>query len=125
MLEVSKTIVFDAAHSLPGTPPGHKCAGLHGHTWRIRVWVRGEVNPASGWIVDFHLLESIIREEAIDELDHSILNDSIPNPTTENLALWLVGRLAKPLRVKASVSISRIEIQEGEDCWCSWSFSGS
>lgn len=120
MLEVSKTITFDAAHQLPGTPKTHKCAGLHGHTWRLRIWVTGPVDQVTGWIVDFHKLESIIRREAIDKIDHTCLNDTIPNPTTEHLAIWLVGRLSKALRVEAGVRISKIEIQEGADCWCTW-----
>ncbi len=119
MLEVSKTIVFDAAHHLPETPKGHKCSGMHGHTWRIRVWVTGEVDPVKGWIVDFHELESIIRAKAIDRLDHTVLNITIQNPTTEHLAMWLYAKVAEPI-ANAGARVTRIEIQEGEDCWCTF-----
>ncbi len=117
MIEVTKTIVFDAAHRLPGTPEGHKCAGLHGHTWRVKLWVTGEVDAKTGWIIDFHDLESIVREHAIDYLDHTDMNQTIENPTTENLALWLHEKTQQPLSAEG-VAITKIEIQEGDDCWC-------
>jgi len=117
-LEVSKTISFDAAHQLPGTPAGHKCAGLHGHTWRVRVWVTGELDQERGWVADFHDLESILRREAFDLLDHQILNDLIPNPTVENLALWILNAIGEPLG-SLDLVVTRVEIQEGDGCWCS------
>lgn len=117
MIEVSKTIVFDAAHHLPETPPDHKCSGMHGHTWKLRVWVTGDVDPVKGWIVDFHELDRICHEHAISKLDHKVMNLTIHNPTTEHLAMWIYGAVAEPI-AGAGARVTRIEIQEGEDCWC-------
>ena len=75
------------------------------------------MDPEKGWIVDFHDLETIVRQSAIDKIDHTNLNDTLPNPTTENLAMWLYERIAGPLQ-DIGATISRIDIQEGEDCWC-------
>lgn len=117
MLEVAKTIEFSAAHRLPAIPDGHKCSGLHGHMWTVRVWVTGEVDPVTGWIVDFAELETIVRREAIDTLDHSVLNDAIANPTAENLCMWLYGRIAEPL-TSIGARVTRIDIRENRDMWC-------
>ena len=52
-MEVFKTFGFEAAHRLPHVPEGHKCARLHGHSFRVEVHVAGAVGDPSGWVVDF------------------------------------------------------------------------
>ena len=51
--EIVKEFTFEAAHRLPHVPEGHKCGRLHGHSFRCEIAVRGEVNPATGWVMDF------------------------------------------------------------------------
>ena len=51
--EIFREFTFEAAHRLPNVPDGHKCARLHGHSYRIEVRVGGEVGEQSGWVVDF------------------------------------------------------------------------
>ncbi|MCH8806667.1 MAG: 6-carboxytetrahydropterin synthase, partial [Planctomycetes bacterium] len=48
-VRLSKTFTFEAAHSLPTFPDGHKCRRLHGHSFRIDILVEGEVDPARGY----------------------------------------------------------------------------
>ena len=116
-IEVCKTIRFDAAHAPTSTPADHKCHGLHGHTWVCHVWVTGPVAKQSGWIVDFHDLEHALRTKVFNNLDHSILNETLENPTTENLAVWIY-EVVKSECLPPHCSVSRIEIQEGDTCFC-------
>ena len=44
---------FEAAHRLPKVPAGHKCARLHGHSFKVELTIAGPVNPETGWFLDF------------------------------------------------------------------------
>lgn len=98
---------FEAAHSLPRVPPGHKCARLHGHSYRIVVAVEGEVDPELGWLVDFAAIDEVVGP-IVGELDHRTLNDlpGLENPTSERLAAYLWERIAAKLPVLAEVVVS-------------------
>ena len=88
---ISKGFKFDAAHKLPDYEG--KCKNLQGHTWKLVVCVEGEVDSGSGMIIDFCELKRLIKEQVLDRLDHSYLNDLIENPTCENVLLWIKGNL--------------------------------
>ena len=93
-MEIFKEFSFEAAHRLPYVPPGHKCARLHGHSFRVSVHVEGPVDVGSGWVRDFADLASAMAP-IIDCLDHRYLNeiDGLDNPTSEVLARWIWDRL--------------------------------
>ena len=86
---------FEAAHRLPHVPEGHKCARLHGHSFRVEVHVAGTLDPRLGWVMDFAEVQAVC-EPVRDALDHRYLNDieGLDNPTSENLAVWIWTRLA-------------------------------
>ena len=91
-MEIYKQFKFEAAHSLPHLPEGHKCRNLHGHSYRLIVFVAGEINPETGWIIDFAELKRAV-DPLIKRMDHQNLND-IPDigvTTAENLARWIWG----------------------------------
>ena len=73
-MEIFKEFGFESAHSLPNVPEGHKCARLHGHSFRVRVVVEGPVGDQSGWVMDFADLKDAVQP-TIDALDHRYLND--------------------------------------------------
>lgn len=89
-MEIFKRFTIEAAHRLPGVPAGHKCARLHGHSFRIEVHVRGEVDPARGWVQDFGEISTAFQP-LFDQLDHRYLNEvpGLENPTSEHLAKWV------------------------------------
>jgi 6-pyruvoyltetrahydropterin/6-carboxytetrahydropterin synthase len=89
---------FEAAHRLPHVPANHKCARLHGHSFRVSVHVAGPLDPELGWVVDFGDLRAVAAP-VIDALDHRYLNeiDGLENPTSEVLAVWIWERLAPSL----------------------------
>jgi 6-pyruvoyltetrahydropterin/6-carboxytetrahydropterin synthase len=97
-MEIFKEFVFEAAHRLPHVPEGHKCGRLHGHSFRVEIFVQGEVGPGTGWVQDFADLKAAF-EPYYKRLDHHYLNEieGLENPTSENLALWIWDRLAKNL----------------------------
>jgi len=92
--EIFKEFIFESAHRLPFVPEGHKCARLHGHSFRAEIHVGGEVDPRTGWIIDFSEIKSAFKP-FYDELDHNYLNEipGLENPTSENLAQWIWDRV--------------------------------
>ncbi len=91
---IRKTFRFEAAHVLPHHPG--KCARLHGHSYRVEVAVAGTLQaagPATGMVVDFDALAAVVRPHVVERLDHSSLNDLMPNPTAEEIALWIWNEL--------------------------------
>ena len=52
-MEIFKQFTLEAAHRLPNVPSGHKCARLHGHSFRVELRVSGEPGADSGWVMDF------------------------------------------------------------------------
>ncbi|RJP70068.1 MAG: 6-carboxytetrahydropterin synthase [Ignavibacteriales bacterium] len=70
----------------------------HGHNYILEVVVAGEIDPATGYLIDLKKLKSIIRENVIDKLDHHHLNFDVEFmqgiiPTTENLAVEIWKQL--------------------------------
>jgi len=113
-MEIYKVFKFDAAHQLPCVPPGHKCAKLHGHSFKVQIHVRGEVDPQKGWVMDFAGITAAF-EPILEQLDHKNLNaiTGLENPTSENLCRWIWQRL-EPLLPQ----LCRIIVQESPESGC-------
>lgn len=103
-MEIFREFTFEAAHRLPNVPADHKCARLHGHSYRVEVHVGGEVGAESGWVMDFGDLKTAWAPLR-DQLDHRYLNEvpGLENPTSEVLARWIWHRLAPALPLVAVV----------------------
>ena len=97
-MDIFKEFTFEAAHHLPNVPPGHKCRRLHGHSFRVELHVQGDVDPATGWVMDFADLKRAFQP-LYDQLDHNYLNEiaGLENPTSEQLARWIWRRLSPGL----------------------------
>jgi len=106
--EIYREFTFEAAHRLPNVPEGHKCARLHGHSYKVEVHVLGPVGDDTGWVQDFGDLKAAFRPLE-DQLDHYYLNelDGLENPTSEVLAKWIWDRLVVTLP-----SLSEIRVRE-------------
>ena len=111
-MRIFKDFHFEAAHRLPNVPPAHKCSRLHGHNYRVRLEVNGEIDPVLGWVVDFSRLECIADTVNLF-VDHRYLNDvkGLENPTAELIAIWILelARMSIP-------EISRVTVWETPDC---------
>jgi 6-pyruvoyltetrahydropterin/6-carboxytetrahydropterin synthase len=97
---------FEAAHRLPHAPAGHKCARLHGHSFRVEVHVDGPVQPDTGWVMDFADIRCAFAP-LHTALDHRYLNevDGLDNPTSEHLAAWIWERLEPALAGLSAVVV--------------------
>jgi 6-pyruvoyltetrahydropterin/6-carboxytetrahydropterin synthase len=113
-MEIFKVFKFDAAHRLPNVPSGHKCAQVHGHSFRVEIHVQGKEDPRTGWVMDFADI-AVTFQPILDQLDHKYLNDiaGLANPTSENLAKWIWQRLQTTLP-----QLSKIVIQESPEAGC-------
>jgi 6-pyruvoyltetrahydropterin/6-carboxytetrahydropterin synthase len=107
-MDIFKIFTLEAAHRLPNVPPGHKCARLHGHSFRVEIHVAGEPDPHTGWVMDFADIKAAFQP-IHDRIDHHYLNDieGLDNPTSEILAIW-IWRQLKP----ALPQLSRIVVHE-------------
>jgi 6-pyruvoyltetrahydropterin/6-carboxytetrahydropterin synthase len=79
-----------------------KCANLHGHNYVLEVVVAGEIDQASGYVLDLKLLSEVIGRQIIRDVDHRNLNIDVPwlkglIPTAENLARAFWERLQPEL----------------------------
>lgn len=107
-MEIYKEFTFEAAHRLPNTPPGHKCSRLHGHSFGVRVYVKGLIDQKTGWIIDYAQIKTCFMP-IWEQLDHHYLNEieGLENPTSENLARWIWDKLKPSLPI-----LSKIEVKE-------------
>ena len=92
---LSKDFTFDAAHNL--VHYHGKCERLHGHTYRLRVTLEGQPD-AEGMIMDFLELKRIVKEKVLSRLDHAYINDILPQPSAENIAVWVWRELAESVK---------------------------
>lgn len=128
MIEISKDYEFEAGHSLPHLPVGHKCRNWHGHSYKVKVTCAGEINPELGWVIDYADISAVVRPiiQAIDHTDLDELFTVPPRPeltdagaprvktdhvtkpsTAENIAIWFYKQLKPTLP-----SVVAIEIKE-------------
>ncbi|MBS1530465.1 MAG: 6-carboxytetrahydropterin synthase QueD [Bacteroidetes bacterium] len=105
---IYKQFSFDSAHYLPHVPEGHKCRRIHGHTYRLTVFIAGSLQQPEGWVIDFGDVKTVLKP-IIDQLDHNLLNDipGLENPTAENVSIWLWQQIKAKLP-----GLSRIELKE-------------
>ena len=103
---IFRAFSIEAAHRLPNVPAGHKCARLHGHSFRIELHVSGKIDPHSGWVLDFADLKAAFQP-VFDRIDHYCLNDvpGLENPTSENLAAWIWKEMKPRLPLLSNVVI--------------------
>lgn len=107
---VSRRESFNAAHQLcdPRLSDEEnerlfgKCANLHGHNYVLEVVVAGQIDPATGYVLDLKQLSDVISRRVIQDVDHRNLNTDVPwlegrIPTAENLALAFWERLHSAL----------------------------
>jgi 6-pyruvoyltetrahydropterin/6-carboxytetrahydropterin synthase len=99
MYELVVNSQFSAAHNLRNYEG--KCEALHGHNWRVEVFVRADALGEGGMVLDFRILREE-TEQVLEALDHQYLND-LPyfqkeEPSSENIARYIYEALTERLR---------------------------
>ena len=105
-MDIFKVFQIEAAHRLPNVPAGHKCARLHGHSFRIEIHVSGTPDAKTGWVMDFADIKTAFAP-IFAVIDHHCLNDvpGLENPTSEQLAQWIWRRLKPALSPLSKVIV--------------------
>jgi 6-pyruvoyltetrahydropterin/6-carboxytetrahydropterin synthase len=115
MYELKVVTRFAAAHRL--TMVGTKCENMHGHNWKIEVFLTGEKLDEAGVVMDFGDIKTRLRE-IIGRLDHQYLNELAMfqgrQPSSERIATYIAAELQRAIQNPA-VRVSRVSAWESED----------
>lgn len=115
MYELKVITRFSAAHQLKMI--GSKCENMHGHNWKVEVYVTGEKLDKAGVLVDFGVIKKQVSE-IISMLDHKYLNDldyfQKDQPSSENIAYFVAKELQKKYD-NPSITVSRVTAWESDD----------
>ena len=120
-VRIYKEVEFDASHRL--LHYAGKCHNLHGHRWKVEVWIEGGPDPVSCIVLDYARIKQVVQR-----FDHQIvLNEADPmvaaieafhpvittrgDPTSELLAKIIADDLdaeCRNARVAARVTSIRV-----------------
>lgn len=77
-----------------------KCSlpNYHGHNYELEIKVIGEIDEATGYVMDLKLLSDLVNEHVLEKFDHRNLNVDVEefktlNPTAENIAVVIYNLL--------------------------------
>ncbi|MEE3152920.1 MAG: 6-carboxytetrahydropterin synthase QueD [Candidatus Neomarinimicrobiota bacterium] len=111
---VYKKFNVESARSLPNVPETHPCYQLHGHSFKIIISVKGQLDKHTGFVTDFQEIENAFNPIK-KILDHSFLNkiEGLSNPTSENICIWIWDKIESSIP-----NICEIEIKETDSTGC-------
>ena len=120
MYELKIISQFAAAHQLREYEG--KCEKLHGHNWKVEVYVTGNKLEKNGLLIDFKLIKDA-TEKVLDELDHEFLNEldafKTLNPSSENIARHIFTALSREVNTE-DIKISRVTTWESDSACASY-----
>ena len=139
-IRITKEFKFEMAHALHGYDG--LCKNIHGHSYKLRVTVRGNVrqekgHKKDGMVMDFSVIKDIVKPEVIDKYDHSlVLNADSPHatidlsafekvhylpfqPTSENLVLDFVKTIKE--KIPSHVELYKVVLSETATSFAEWS----
>lgn len=117
---VSRKAHFNAAHRLYNPEWSFeknqaifgKCnnPNYHGHNYELIVSVTGEIDIATGYVMDLKELSDLIEVEVEDQFDHKNLNLDVPefknlNPTAENIVVVIWNKLRSKIKSENDVEV--------------------
>ena len=119
---------FSAAHNLREYKG--KCEELHGHNWKVEIVVTAKKADRQGLVIDFHEIKSALQQ-VLEELDHKYLNQLAyfkkNNPTSENLARYIYGKLYRKSQIANRKSqmvngkLQEVTVWESDNCSATYS----
>jgi len=129
MIYITRRERFSAAHKLyrddwsleENEATFGKCSNpnWHGHNYELFVTIKGEINPATGFVVDLRTLKEIILKHVVHKIDHRNVNLDVDfmqgkMASTENLAVEIFNQLQAPIEAEG-VQLHSIRLQETEN----------
>ncbi len=89
----------------------------HGHTYGLEVTVEGEIDPETGYVMDFGKLKRTITDRVVGKLDRRHLNFDVDflsgrNPTAENIVIGIWGELEGRLEPARLVRVALNETEK-------------
>lgn len=120
MFEISIQSSFSSAHRLRNYKG--QCEAVHGHNWKVAVYVLSKELNDIGLAIDFRDLKEATKT-ILSGLDHKYLNEIPPfdkiNPSSENLACFLYQRLKEEIK-DSPVKVSKISVWESDNAVASY-----
>lgn len=125
-MKVCRRVNFNAAHRLyrkdwsdeKNDAVFGKCnnPNFHGHNYIMEVWIEGNIDPETGYVIDLKILKDIIKEEIVERFDHRNLNLDCPEfenliPTAENIILVSWNLLRSKLDEKFKLKLKLWETE--------------
>ncbi len=115
MFELKVVTHFAAAHQL--TMVAKKCENLHGHNWKVEVYIAGDKLNDAGVVMDFGEIKRHLAEIKTS-LDHRFLNElecfQNGNPSSENIARFIAVTMQEKIS-EPGIRVSRVSAWESED----------
>ena len=139
MIRITKEFKFEMEHALHGYDG--LCKNIHGHSYKLRVTVKGEVrdengHKKAGMVMDFAELKEIVKPEIIDKYDHSlVLNANSPHasidlsafekvfylpyqPTSENLVMDFATIIQS--KMPKRITLCKVVLSETATSFAEW-----
>lgn len=120
MYELKIISQFAAAHQLREYEG--KCENLHGHNWKVEVYVTGNKLGKNGLLIDFKLIKNA-TQKILNELDHKFLNEldafKTINPSSENIARHIFKALSREVNTE-DIKVSRVTTWESDSACASY-----
>lgn len=120
MYELRIIDTFSSAHQLSFFKTG--CERLHGHNWKVELFVQGRELNVDGILIDFKELKKALQE-VLSYLDHRFLNELEPfkkiSPSSENVAKWIHGEMSKKLK-SYNLIVSKVTVWESDNASASY-----
>ena len=115
MFEIFKEFTFEAAHHLAvNVTDGHRYSRLHGHSFQVQVFFKGDPDEKKNWVCDFGEIDQHVADLRA-ALDHNYLNEiaGLEVPTLENISRWIWNRLDSQLPGLDRIVVRRGSCGEG------------
>ena len=114
---IFKEFAFAAAHHIPDHPG--KCRHMHGHNYRIRVFIQADRLDSIGMVMDFSHIKAMLKD-VVGHFDHRVINDFPPfdtqPPTAEVLSEFVYRGIEERMdaqeREERGLRVAKVEVWE-------------
>lgn len=139
MYTIRKKISFEMAHVLDDSY-SNECKCLHGHSYKMEVFITSDILNKDGMVIDFKKLKEILHEKIIQIFDHSFVMNKYGknpsafkvivkglvfvnyNPTAENMCKDFYERIYNEIRKEVPAFLSlKVRLHETDTGYAEYS----